>query len=65
MSAPLDLALADWFGRKPLVTPSWVRRYSYDWANSSAKAEAELGYAPRRLKQGLAQTVAWLRSRHP
>lgn len=53
---------ADWFGRKPLVTPSWVRRYSFDWANSSAKAEAELGYAPRSLKDGLAQTVAWLRS---
>jgi len=53
---------ADWFGRKPLVTPSWVRRYSYDWANSSAKAEAELGYAPRSLGDGLGQTVAWLRS---
>jgi nucleoside-diphosphate-sugar epimerase len=51
---------ADWFGRKPLVTPSWVRRYSYDWANSSAKAETELGYAPRSLRDGLAQTVAWL-----
>lgn len=53
---------ADWFGRKPLITPSWVRRYSYDWANSSAKAMTELGYAPRSLKDGLAQTVAWLRS---
>lgn len=53
---------ADWFGRKPLVTPSWVRRYSYDWANSSAKAEAELGYAPRPLGDGLALTVDWLRA---
>jgi nucleoside-diphosphate-sugar epimerase len=52
---------ADWFGRKPLVTPSWVRRYSYDWANSSAKAENELGYAPRALGEGLSSTVAWLR----
>jgi farnesol dehydrogenase len=53
---------ADWFGRKPLITPSWVRRYSYDWANSSAKAETELGYSPRRLKEGLALTVDWLKS---
>ncbi len=53
---------ADWFGRKPLVTPSWVRRYSYDWANSSAKAAGGVGLraararerpgADRRLAQG-------------
>jgi farnesol dehydrogenase len=53
---------AERFGRKPLITPSWVRRYSHDWANSSAKAERDLGYAPRSLRDGLAQTVAWLRS---
>lgn len=53
---------ADRFGRKPLVTPSWVRRYSFDWANSTAKAETELGYAPRPLAAGLAATVAWLRA---
>jgi farnesol dehydrogenase len=53
---------ADWFGRKPLVTPSWVRRYNHDWANSSAKATAELGYAPRALKDGLRSTVDWLRA---
>lgn len=52
---------ADWFGRKPLITPSWVRRYSFDWANSSAKAETELGYTPRPLRDGLALTVDWLR----
>lgn len=53
---------ADWFGRKPLITPSWVRRYNHDWANSSAKAAAELEYRPRPLKDGLALTVDWLRS---
>jgi farnesol dehydrogenase len=53
---------AERFGRKPLITPSWVRRYSHDWANSSAKAERDLGYAPHSLRDGLAQTVAWLRS---
>jgi farnesol dehydrogenase len=53
---------AERFGRKPLITPSWVRRYSHDWANSSAKAERDLGYAPRSLRDGLAQTVTWLKS---
>jgi farnesol dehydrogenase len=53
---------AEWFGRPPLITPSWVRRYGYDWANSSAKAEAEFGYRPRRLRDGLARTVEWLKS---
>lgn len=60
--AKLEQFRADRFGRKPLITPSWVRRYSHDWANSTAKAEAELGYAPRSLAAGLAETVAWLRA---
>ena len=60
--ARLEQFRADRFGRKPLITPSWVRRYSHDWANSSAKAEAGLGYAPRSLEQGLRETVAWLRA---
>ena len=59
--AHTEQARANWFGRKPLITPSWVRRYSFDWANASTKAEAELGYAPRSLRDGLAMTVEWLR----
>ena len=55
-----ELKRAEWFGRRPLITPAWVRRYSHDWANSSAKAERELGYAPRSLREGLALTIAWL-----
>ena len=53
---------AEWFGRKPLITPSWVRRYNHDWTNSSAKAVAELGYGARRLGDGLASTIAWLQA---
>ena len=59
--ARIEQYRADRYGRKPLITPSWVRRYSHHWANSSAKAETELGYAPRMLTKGLAETVAWLR----
>ena len=57
----LEQFRAERFGRKPLITPSWVRRYSHDWASSSAKAERDLGYAPRSLRAGLAETVTWLR----
>jgi farnesol dehydrogenase len=55
-----ELKRAEWFARKPLITPPWVRRYAHDWANSSAKAERELGYSPLPLRDGLAKTVAWL-----
>jgi nucleoside-diphosphate-sugar epimerase len=33
------------------------------WVHSSARAAAELGYAPRALEDGLPETVAWVRSR--
>jgi nucleoside-diphosphate-sugar epimerase len=55
-----ELKRAELFGRKPLITPAWVRRYAHDWVNSSAKAERELGYVHRPLKEGLTGTVAWL-----
>ncbi|HET9315093.1 MAG TPA: epimerase, partial [Vicinamibacteria bacterium] len=33
------------------------------WAYTSAKAERELGYRPRPLRDGLERTVEWLRAR--
>jgi farnesol dehydrogenase len=45
----------------PALTPDLVEVYRHDWAYSSARAEKELGYQPRPLRQGLAETVAWLR----
>jgi len=47
-------------GGTPSLTPDLVEVYRHDWAYSSARAAAELGYAPRPLGQGLAETVAWL-----
>ena len=41
-------------------TPDLVEIYRHDWAYSSARAEAELGYRCRPLAEGLQATLAWL-----
>jgi farnesol dehydrogenase len=47
-------------GGTPQLTPDLVEIYRHDWAYSSARAEAELGYRCRPLAEGLATTLAWL-----
>lgn len=48
-------------GGTPQLTPDLVEVYRHDWAYSSAKADHELGYAPRQLAAGMALTLDWLR----
>jgi len=48
-------------GGVPQLTPDLVEIYRHDWAFGSSKAARELGYAPRGLRQGLAETASWLR----
>ncbi|HVR95438.1 MAG TPA: NAD-dependent epimerase/dehydratase family protein [Thermoanaerobaculia bacterium] len=48
-------------GTTPQLTPDLVEIYRHDWAYSSKRAETELGYTWRRLEDGLAQTIAWLK----
>jgi len=57
----IQLFMAEKFGRQPMITPGWVRKYLYKWSVSSAKAEKELGYEITSLKDGVQQTVDWLR----
>ncbi len=52
---------AELFGVEPEVTDQVVRIYAREWAYSSARAEAELGYRITPLGEGVAKTVAWLR----
>lgn len=52
---------AERFGRPPLITPAWVRRYNHDWKVSSQKAKEELGYQITPFRQALAETVEWLK----
>ncbi len=65
----LMLALAGWLGRRaertrrepyyPLNLATYV---FYDWRISSAKAHAELGFAPTPFEDGARQTLEWYRS---
>ncbi len=48
-------------GTTPQLTPDLVEIYRHDWAYSSRRAETELGYTWRRLEEGLAATLAWLK----
>jgi farnesol dehydrogenase len=48
------------FNIEPRATRAWVKKYRANWTTSTEKAERELGYKPRTLKQGLTETIAWL-----
>ena len=54
---------AEMTGHPPLLTHEVVGVFREHWAYTSAKAERELGYRPRPLREGLAQTMEWLRNR--
>ena len=48
-------------GKPPLITAAWLKRYMQDWAFSSAKAEAELGYTHRPFGEGVKITWDYFR----
>jgi nucleoside-diphosphate-sugar epimerase len=48
------------FGSHPLITPGWVETFLRDWAFSNRKAVEELGCTFRPMREGLAETIAWL-----
>jgi len=54
---------AELFGVEPELTDEIVRIYAHEWAYSSARAEAQLGYRITPLREGVSRTVAWLRER--
>jgi farnesol dehydrogenase len=54
-------AWAELTGHEPQLTHQVVDVFREHWAYSPAKAEAELGYKCRSLREGLRETVAWLR----
>lgn len=53
-------AWAELTGHEPQLTHEVVNVFRHHWAFSSAKAQAELGYRPRPLREGLALTLEWL-----
>jgi nucleoside-diphosphate-sugar epimerase len=50
------------FGVSPAITPALVRKFNHNFKISSSKAEEELGYRPVSLRDGMKDTVEWLRS---
>lgn len=58
----LQLFMAEQFGRPPMITPGWVRKYHYEWKVSSEKANKELGYQHTSLRKGLQETINWLKN---
>jgi dihydroflavonol-4-reductase len=48
-------------GKEPFVTQDGLRMARKKMYFSSAKAASELGYAPRPVRQGLAEAIAWFR----
>jgi nucleoside-diphosphate-sugar epimerase len=48
------------FGRDPLITRKWVRKYNHNLDCSSEKAIHELGYSITPLEEGIQRTLHWL-----
>jgi farnesol dehydrogenase len=46
----------------PTLTSTAVQILKHEWAYSSAKAERELGYKSRPLREGLSELLAWLKA---
>jgi NAD+-dependent farnesol dehydrogenase len=64
VAAALGYACVGWAeltGHPPLLTHEVVGVFREHWAYSSAKAEQQLGYRSRPLRDGLEATVAWLK----
>ncbi len=47
-------------GKPPLLTPKWIKKYSYNWALDCDKAINELGYSYISLEEGLSKTIQWM-----
>lgn len=73
VSLPAAMALAaacaaeawGYLGGTAPITPAWVRVFLEDRRADIAPAREVLGYAPRSLREGLAETIAWLGTAAP
>jgi nucleoside-diphosphate-sugar epimerase len=48
-------------GGPALLTPEWIRTFLEDRRVDNGRTREELGYRPRPLREGLAETIQWLR----
>lgn len=54
--------LATWFGKTPMITRRWVKKYNYHLSLSSDKAIRELGYTITPFETGISRTLEWLKN---
>lgn len=55
----IEWGLSAMLGREPRITPRSIAVYRHDWAYSSEKAKAELGYRPIPLREGVKRVIDW------
>lgn len=55
-----ELFMAETFGKPPLITPAWTKRYLQDRLLSGKKAIHEIDYTVTPLEEGLLKTINWL-----
>lgn len=59
-----ELFMAETFGKKPLITPPWVKRYLQNRLVSGKKANEALNLNFTSLEEGLGKTIHWLEQNH-
>ena len=57
-----EFFMAETFGKKPLITPPWVKRYLQNRPLSSQKSIKELTYAITPLPEAIQKTIDWLKT---
>ncbi len=60
--AKFELFMAESFGKKPLITPPWVKRYQQNRPLSVEKAKKEIQYLNTPLETGIKKTISWLKT---
>lgn len=58
-----ELFMAETFGKKPLITPPWVKRYLQNRPVSSKKATHQIKYSVTPLNEAMEKTIKWLNSK--
>lgn len=62
--AKIQMALIPLTKKGPLLTPGFVKKYTFNWKNSSNKAKLELGYTCRNLDKGIKSVIDWVEKKH-
>ena len=60
--AKVELFMAESFGKKPLITPPWIKRYQQNRPLSVEKAKKEIEYSDTPLETGIEKTISWLKA---